>query len=542
MTAIAPNTTVWLVNTLLTAGSEDTFYFASLADQTAYFEARKLIGLTNYTYQREQRHFIKVGVNGSDMARVIKNANYMMWKNSSYENKNYYAFITEAEWINNEVVKLYFEMDYIQTYFFNYISPSCYLVRQHSETDNIGDNVLPEPVELGEYVITGENKKCIPYGTSDVDLNPCTVIAEVDQSQNGRLVDGVYNHYKFAICSTDQTGIDAADNIIHQHITKPEEILAIYASRYFLVDVGYHSGVVYPSMNSRPIKRSIRVETINSNDTLDNYSPKNKKLFTYPYTFLNVTNCKGSDINLRYEFWNKISGSTYHELIMYTNRGLPNSVQIRPYSYKGETSQSESDGVSTDIFVELSGQPMGSSSIDSYASWAAQNQANIMGTAIKTVTGIAANGIQAANTGNPVNVAGMLTSAVGGAVDVMTASYNASIAADRFSGTVSGSSIQYNNELDWCYYRRMSLQYQYARAIDNFFTMFGYTQNKIARPNRHARTRFTYVRTSGFNPMGNIPQDARRYISARYDAGIRFWVDHESNDFCNYTLDNLPLS
>lgn len=544
MTAIAPNTTVWLVNTLLTAGSEDTFYFASLADQTAYFEGRKLIGLTNYTYQREQRHFIKVGVNGSDMARVIKNANYMMWQNSSYENKNYYAFITEAEWINNEVVKLYFEMDYIQTYFFNYISPQCYIVRQHSELDTIGSNILPEPVELGEYVTSGGNTKLLPRDLEGRDV-PCIVIALLDDSQStGRLNDGVFSAIELHVFGTSGTGVQDAQNLINRQREHPERILAVYASRYLYVglDSSTQSEQTLGS-SAKPLEYACYIPTISDNDTIDGYAPKNKKLYTYPYTFCNVNNGKGSDINLRYEFWATITGTSNHRLTMLCTRSMPVTIQVRPFSYKGEDYlHTSSDGMSTDTFVELSGQPMGSNSIDSYESWRAQNEANITGTGIKTGIGAGVAIAAGIATANPLAVVGGVTSIMDAVVSTGQSAYNASIASDRFSGALSGSAVNYDTDVDGFYYRRLSVNRQFARAIDNFFTLYGYSQMKVAVPNRHARTRYTYVRTAGFNPIANIPQDARRYISARYDAGIRFWVDHESNDFCNYSLDNLPLS
>lgn len=544
MTAIAPNTTVWLINTLLTSGSEDTFYFDSLSAQTSYFDSRKLIGLTNYTYQREQRHFIKVGVNGSEMATTIKNANYMMWQNSSYENKNYYAFITEAEWINNEVVKLYFEMDYIQTYYFNYISSQCYISRQHSETDYIGDNILPEPVELGEYVTTGGNVKCLPRDLEGRD-SPCIVIALLDDSQStGRLNDGVFSAVELHVFGVSSTGVQEAQNLINRQAQHPERILAIYASRYLYVglDPSTQSEQILAS-SARPLEYGCYIPTITDQDSLDDYIPKNNKLYTYPYTFFSINNGKGADMNLRYEWWKRITGTDTHRLTMLCTRSMPVTIQIRPFSYKGEDyANSDSDGMATDTFVELSGQPMGSNAIDSYESWRAQNEANIVGAGLKTGIGAGVAIAAGVATGNPLMAISGVSSIADSVINTGTSAYNASIAADKFSGSLSGSAINYDTDVDGFYYRRLSVNRQYAKSIDNFFTMFGYTQNKIGTPNRHARTRYTYVRTVGFNPMGNIPQDARKFISARYDAGVRFWVDHESNSFCNYTLDNNPLS
>lgn len=546
MTAIAPNTTVWLVNTLLTSGSEDTYYFASLADQTAYFEARKLIGLTNYTYQREQRHFIKVGVNGSDMARVIKNANYMMWKNSSYEDKNYYAFITEAEWINNEVVKLYFEMDYIQTYLFNMILPQCFIARQHAEVDGIGDNIQPEPVELGEYLYD-EAWRCKPDYFGFLRDESCTVVAEIcnDQTQ-ASMVDGVFTAVKYTVFRNSPAGLQAAQALINQHKSDTDWILAVYSTKYMYLGIDPSNTPVTLLSSDEPVQYVIPISSITDDYEIDGYLPKNKKLYTYPYTFHNITNCKGSDINLRYEFWDKVTGTNSHEVIMLSTRGLPVTVQIRPKNYKGEKDDPAvhprpdftTQGISSDTFLELNSFPQGSWSIDSYQLWATQNQANITGGIIKTAGTAAVASLANPVAGAVAGVSGLFNTMV----DTVSGAYKSSIEADKFSGSIAGSAVQFNTPIDVPVERRVHLSYEYARTIDNFFTMYGYTQNKIGTPNIHARTRFTYIRTVGFAPIGNIPQDARKFISSRFDNGIRFWVDHESGAFCNYSAPNNTLS
>ena len=43
--------------------------------------------------------------------------------------------------------------------------------------------------------------------------------------------------------------------------------------------------------------------TLVGNETLDGYTPKNKKMYTYPYNFFNMDNGNGSNLQLRYEFF-----------------------------------------------------------------------------------------------------------------------------------------------------------------------------------------------------------------------------------------------
>ena len=86
---------------------------------------------------------------------------------------------------------------------------------------------------------------------------------------------------------------------------------------------------------------------------------------------------------------------------------------------------------------------------------------------------------------------------------------------------------------------RVSCRYEYIKRIDNFFTAFGYAIGETQTPNRHARSRFTYVQTLNANIGGNLPADDAQFIANCYNKGIRFWAD--KNNVGNYTIANTPL-
>lgn len=541
MTAINPNTTVYLLNCPLTKDSENTFYFASENAQYTYFYTQRMLELTKYTYQRERREYLKIGVNGSDMANVINKANYMMFVNTAYNTKRYYAFITEAEWINNEVVKLYFELDYIQTYLFDYTESECFIARQHSSTDTIGDNIMPEEVELGEYIYDG-NTKCRPYQQESYDLS-CIVAYELDNNQTGTCIDGVFSACKITVYSNDSTGRQALQAMINSHSQAPEEVLAIIMSNYMYLGIAPQTGAQVVTASTQAVEHYVNVPNVSTGDDFEGYIPKNKKLLTYPYNFVNITNCKGAEMNLRYEFWKPWSSNTnYVRLKMFSTKGLPATVQIRPYQYKGEdysSSTSGSEGISSNNFIEYGQMPVATWSNDSFEVWVAQNHANIAGDILNAATGLAAGIGVGLATENPLSAVGGITSSVRTATNIAVSGYNASIASDRLSGTVAGTAVYYNTDFDGIFYRRCHITKQYAKMIDNFLTMYGYAQRIVAQPNRHTRTRFTYIRTVGMEAIGNIPQDAKQYIAARYDSGIRFWADH--SNFGTYSADNAII-
>ena len=88
-----------------------------------------------------------------------------------------------------------------------------------------------------------------------------------------------------------------------------------------------------------------------------------------------------------------------------------------------------------------------------------------------------------------------------------------------------------------------SITAEYAKVIDNFFTMYGYRVNLVKTPimNNH-RKYFTYVKTSGCNVHGNLPASDARLIEEMFDRGTRFWTTEAINIGDYTTHDNIIVS
>lgn len=147
--AIQPNSRMRLLQGVpLDSTYTNTLYFANQQDQTNHF-------LTHYPYAKEfyaqsyQR--VKSGVCRLQIkADDIYPYNYMMFQNTSYGSKWFYAFINRVEYINDAQSNIYYEIDVMQTWFFEHILRPSYVERETSATDNIGDNIVSEPVDLGD--------------------------------------------------------------------------------------------------------------------------------------------------------------------------------------------------------------------------------------------------------------------------------------------------------------------------------------------------------------------------------------------------------
>ena len=81
---------------------------------------------------------------------------------------------------------------------------------------------------------------------------------------------------------------------------------------------------------------------------------------------------------------------------------------------------------------------------------------------------------------------------------------------------------------------------EFAKIIDNYFSMYGYAQHKVTIPNIHARTRYTYVQTKGCNVVGNAPVLAITAINRIFDNGITWWADYSGVG--NYTYPNPTIA
>lgn len=138
---------------------ENTVLFVTAQQQQEYLETFRPILLTKNSYTRVNRGVIKIGLE-SDVAETpykdkiiagVYNSNYMAFKNTSFENKWFYAFIDSAEYVNNNTVTIAYHIDVIQTYMFDWVFNQCLIEREHTVTDNFGEHTLAEGLETGEY-------------------------------------------------------------------------------------------------------------------------------------------------------------------------------------------------------------------------------------------------------------------------------------------------------------------------------------------------------------------------------------------------------
>lgn len=529
---IAPTTNIRLLSGVPLDGKyENTVLFASASAQQTYFISKTKYNLAGYTFQRVTKGVARVGLPVNNLYDV----NYMMFQNTGFGNRWFYAFVTNVEYINNTVTEIRYELDVMQTWLFDYTLEQCFVERAHGSTDAIGDNILPEPLELGEYVYNTYSRL---ISTPDTDeLEKAAFILAINDLSGASASAGKYDGVPsgsvlWAFAEDDIAGIEAK---ITEYIQKPDAITALYTVPWRLLGMasGHPSSggeqLTSPKSAANFLKELPAAHRVTNTTSLNGYTPKNKKLLTYPFNFLEVITGTGNALNLRYEFFSgtpsfRIGGTITQ----------PVAVYLKPASYKGAGSTPSLS--MADEQLSLSGYPMGSWINDAYEAWVAQNSVPMT---LGFVSQIASGAVSGAASGGLVGaLAGAGISALGGITDIMMQDYKASIAADQQHGNPSSANVNFSaSTLDFFVGRR-SINAQMARSIDDYFTMFGYAQRKVMIPNRSARPRWTYIKTIGCQGKGSIPNSDAVQIDSIYDNGIRFWKS--AADIGDYTLNNAP--
>lgn len=515
---INPQTNIRILRGVpLDTSYEHTIYFDSASAQYSYFADLQKYNLTNYTYQRVKKGVARIGIKADN----LYDCNYMMFQNTAYGNKWFYAFITSVEFINNECSEITFELDVMQTWFFDCSPDYCFVEREHSLTDIIGDHIEPETVATGEYVMNDYQ----PI-TSMIDMAVCVSIVDVEGTTDGTLYDGVYGASQLWVYnSTDVSGINSK---VNEYKQKPDAIIGMYMFPKIFIggNIPTNHRLTYGTGAS---KTNVTLAGISDNDTLDGYKPKNKKLYTYPYNFYHVDNASGGELSLRYEFFDnntpivEISGTITQPVVAI----------IRPCSYKGVSSYSSVGGYTTlnTESLQLNNYPMCSWNFDAYQTWCAQNALPV---ALNSISSMGQTGVASVLSAHPA--ASLATGAIGQISSIMSQMYQASISADISKGTMNNGGGNVANHKQQFYGGRCSVNMQYARMIDDYFSMFGYAVRRLKRPNRNSRPHWNYVKTIGATITGSVPADDMRKICSIYDSGITFWKN--GSEVGNYNLDN----
>lgn len=525
-----PNGTVKLLSGVpLDNSYTHTVRYASKSAQTAAFQAKAAHTYEHTTYIRETAR-IRV----PDCSDDILECNYLMYQNLGYgRDKWFYAFILGIHYVNDHCAEIEFEIDVMQTWMYDFTIQPGFIERNHTATDVIGENIVAESVDIGDYIISSD------YINLDVFRNWCVImyapfgINTSFQSSGGSIANGIYSALDKSTIgevtlpttaggtptwNLDPRGV--ISGILNgSQPEKAEQIAFImYEPKYFQTHEKYTFTYRKPY------------------NSLGTYTPKNKKLYTAPYNILYVSDSCGGGKVYHYE---EFTGSaTHYQFDMYSDHVPNQSILLNPYHYRipAESAAGEKEFID---YLTMTGMPQVAWLSDAYKSYLSTNSAQLWGSGIATVGSFAAGGFMAA-TGNPMGF-GMMAAGISGVSNTLTSLEDKKKMGMNTHGNITGTALFSVTEKAFHYYE-LCVKPEIAKIIDDYFSMYGYAIKEVGTPNIDSRPYWNYVqmRNATILPDGvnGLPTADIRAIEAVLNAGVTYWKSMDNVG--NYSLNNSP--
>lgn len=347
------NTTIELYKAVpLNMDYRDTVHYSSPTAQYNDFQQYLYKKYEKQSYQRNGLGTVRLEAEYDDVYDV----NYMIFYNPKLQ-KKIYCFVTGCSYISGGVTDIYYEIDVLQTYMFDYSFKYSFVEREHVRDDIQGSNTQPEGLELGsEYVNNG--------ATQSETITSWTYYILATSTPTGASITAV----------GERNGIPIGLGVIS---TTDISTFKSYLAQY--IQNGYEDNIVTVYMAGANASKSNTITYAHTK--LNSYTPRNKKLLTYPYCFVQVGNNLGNYVELHYERMGTLDTSG--------NRQLNYKVTIQDYPQPIMVFEPEINYISPNRAFQLTYSvfPTVAFAGDSFKVWWAQNK----NTYIATLNSIQSN-------------------------------------------------------------------------------------------------------------------------------------------------------
>jgi len=571
---IVPNTDVYLLKVPLEIDDTNQLTFASTTAQYNYFSSLPKLALDNYTYQRKDG-VLRVG----ELVDDIMEYNYVMYRNTNYSNKWFYAFITGMEYLNDNVTAVSIKSDVFQCWQFDLTYKPTFVEREHTNNDALGANTVPEDLDTGEMIVASETTMwdvfddkyhsdenfpriveimavtCMPDGQS-----PMLYGSNLDHMMNG-LYQGLFfmvftNHEQLtkALNEYDQEGrADAVYSVC-------EAYRSLFDSTTFDTSVNYpfHGDTKFsfyiPTeskggdtclMGTASVEYPNTVVSGRYIPTYDGYQCKNMKMLTYPFCYIRMSNNAGGEAIYRFEDFT-LGNSTPNDnarayFKAFGSISVSPNYKIAPCNYKKNYHTFANKEESYNYGLTGQKLPACSWISDYFTNWITQNGVNLITGGVTDTASAGMSALHAIATASKpvyaqVGVVGAGVSLAANIANTMADIYTHSRVPDQVKGDANTGDLNYSTGYTGWTAQVMCLRNEYAQRIDQFLTCFGYKTNKVKVPNITGRRNWNYVKTTSCYIEADIPQDDLLEIKSMFDKGITLW--HNPSTFADYSQAN----
>lgn len=517
----SPTTNLRLLSTPLESDYENTLWFPNVAAQTAYFTSKTVKTYANFNYIKKDNTIVV-----PDEVDNLYNCNYIMYQNSNFGMRWFYAFINRMEWASNGSTRLHVSTDVIQTWFFDINYYQSYVDRCHSDTDVVGDNIVPEDFTTGDgggYQIAGHT-----------DLAPDGIAIFATASYSGESKTGSVN-----------SGIySGAQNLSDFHIDNPGvgTILDAYVKN------GTATAVI--KLQQYPYKLKTAPMTLTFSkapSSINGYTPVNKKLLSPAFitcfmsmygqecTF-NPAFISGSAVSIKVSadqtsgtisaFVENYSSSSISTIAMFA--AIPES----GWAYNQYKNEYNLHSASNAMYIRRSRENRDFGMYNAILQGVG-GAMQVAGAAIdalnpltyatsKGASGIASGALSGTST--ILNASKALGQISGGYDEV---SQDLAKINESYNAPATGSSAASNGYIAT---GKTELTYGYkvppldlVKRCDKYLSVYGYKQSEYRTINLHARLNWTFIKTVGLNASGNFPDEDMKIIKNAFNNGIFFW-------------------
>ena len=555
---IVPNSKLYLLKSPLKLDNNNQITFANATAQYNYFVSLPRLYYENVTYIRKDNVLrFPTHKEANDNLPTFEDLltyNYVMYQNTSYKNKWFYANITDVVYQNDGMTEISIETDAFQTWQFDIVYKNSFIEREHVSDDTVGLHTIPEGLEHGPYICNYYDEITnFKLDTSKIIIGTTWLPSNTPNIQSAQIYGGVFSGVYYV--AFDYTGVDAKNFILAlDGLGRGDAIVTIFMCPTALLgNLTGFTGTLHSYINNDDGSTSAHDFSISGyfvgNDyggkivgtdtsitvqqTLNLYQPKNNKMYCYPYNYVLITNNCGSSAEFHYEDFN--SNTATFSVVGTFGPGC--SVKLFPKGYK-KISDSVSNHPGWNDGIVSTKFPVCSWQNDSYVNWMTQQSVNVFTNQVGAGFNIAGMVLNSSEgTGNPASAYSGLYNQQ---ARYISERYQHALVSPQSSGSINSADIAWAfGEGNLAYYK-MTIKAEYAKMCDDFLSQFGYKVNRLGIPNIHKRTYWDYMKTTSANLEGDIPEKDMLQIRNLFDNGCTFW--HDATKFLDYSQNNSIIS
>lgn len=581
---VVPQTEVRLLNNVpLNSTYEHQLTFADKTTQSSYFIGKSAHTFLDFTYVKEDGS-VKVP-KGRDSLYAC---NYIMFRNSDFSSKWFYGFVTKLEYVNPNTTKVHFELDVFQTWQFDFKFNASFVEREHQPRWNADGspvvNTIDEGLDYGSEYETVSVTQFQPYdqvfflvivSTERMDTNGSGITPVLNGAPQPLTyyihpfkLDGTVPTFQIMGLNINLSPVSDVLKALYTNTKAVNNIASLYVTEYPGIDIPFSNGTF--SLPDMSILEHVTVQdTTNSFNTLClvkkmNYDNKTlnlgskystnvtegvteSKLLMHPYTVTILSDMKGNHQEIKAEY---IKGNDL-QLTVKGSLGTSNKVSYNVKNYLMDEATIGSNG--SEVAIENgivnnspNDVPVITDLLSAYLQGnrnTLENQKNsIAFNQVANLVGSGMGAIGSAMARNPIGAVGGITQMATGTAStyfqlqgLVAKQQDLDTTPSQLSKLGGNTAFDYGNGYRGIYVIEKRVTDQRREILQDYFKMFGYKSNRVKVPNLKSRAHFNFIKTTGANLTGNVPQEDLVVIKKMFDNGVTLW---HTSDVGNYSLSN----